>query len=1066
MIASGLAGSWSRDLSVPALPGHGSTGASLPSTAATGHSSLSARPHTSAYQNWTQYASGNLPPIYGAATSEFPVNSLYNATLFGGDEVPSPGATPVPQNTTYVYNDTLGWVAVPAAGPAPPAIVNASLAYDPSQGDYVLFGGQSASGTLLNGTWLLWLNDSYLGWTAYWHFDSLTVAPSPRSNFGMSYTSGIGGIVLFGGEGAGSAVFGDTWTWGQGGGGEGWVQLSLPQSPLPSAGVSFAQTSTGGVILFGGWNAGGIPLAETWEFGPFGNWTNHSAASAAPPARWGAEFAWSGALNTMVLFSGCGSVAGGCTSLLDDTWLLTQGYQWIPVVTASAPPARVDGGMVTTDGGGGCCGGATIALLAGGFGSTAYGDTWAFPSGGLAAPTVNIGSNYGGVTFAPDTVTFSSNVMGPMPPYSLNWSFGDGSYSTLADPVHTYTQVGVYSPWLSACDVLGCWSSNTLYIELTSTGEPLVGGANVTTHNLTVGQIDLLKANVTGGTPGYSYNWSVDYQASNASYQSHAQNFSCQFNLTGWWLVTLTVFDHGGQSLSNTTWVYVRSTIAPLTLQLTESPTSGTAPASVLFSASVSGGDGSGWLPYLYTFTWGDGTNLSFWGNSSDSITHTYLAAGTYQGWLEVQDHALSAVSTSFTIDVQPAPGGPSLSLTAAPSSGSAPLAVSFDGSIQGGVAPYRYDFWAYAGTNFATGNAVGSSISVSYTYSEAGTYTAELQIFDSLGQAAAAFATISVSGGASSPLQLSVVWGNTSGPAPLNATLSGQASGGAGFYYWNFTWGDGSRGSDCLEQVECVESHWYLAPGVYIATVTLSDSFGQSTSQNVSIDVQTANETPLQVFYHVEPTSGYAPLTVELTASATGSEGPYSFSWSIVNSQGETLGSSGGRAVNFTIDQSGDYTAVLSVRTPDAGASEFVPIQVWAAAHTLPSQPAHTASAPSAGEIIDIGVGLLVVVSLVVAMVAWQRLGRPRRLRPVGGGQFADASGAPGTPSGPAAGPRTFGTGGEGSGLGLDPYSAYRFPPGGPRSPPMASSTSRGQPPLSGSDESGLDDMAFSGML
>jgi PKD repeat protein len=52
-------------------------------------------------------------------------------------------------------------------------------------------------------------------------------------------------------------------------------------------------------------------------------------------------------------------------------------------------------------------------------------------------------------------------------PTSWNWDFGDGTTSTEQNPVHTYTESGLYTVTLEACNVLGCdLISLTDYIEV------------------------------------------------------------------------------------------------------------------------------------------------------------------------------------------------------------------------------------------------------------------------------------------------------------------------------------------------------------------------------------------------------------------------------------------------------------------------------------------------------------------------------------------------------------------------------------------------------------------------
>lgn len=91
------------------------------------------------------------------------------------------------------------------------------------------------------------------------------IGPSARvTAITQSPTSGR--TLLFGGRGAG--VFGDTWEWD----GEGWVQLEdKGPGPRELMGLTF-DSGRGVVVLYGGWLAGNSEATDTWEWDGEG-WT-------------------------------------------------------------------------------------------------------------------------------------------------------------------------------------------------------------------------------------------------------------------------------------------------------------------------------------------------------------------------------------------------------------------------------------------------------------------------------------------------------------------------------------------------------------------------------------------------------------------------------------------------------------------------------------------------------------------------------------------------------------------------------------------------------------------------
>ncbi len=70
----------------------------------------------------------------------------------------------------------------------------------------------------------------------------------------------------------------------------------------------------------------------------------------------------------------------------------------------------------------------------------------------LTPPVVRYSANprYGE---APLTVTFKDNSTGS--PYAWNWNFGDGTFSTIQNPKHTYSQAGNYSVTLTVTNTSG-----------------------------------------------------------------------------------------------------------------------------------------------------------------------------------------------------------------------------------------------------------------------------------------------------------------------------------------------------------------------------------------------------------------------------------------------------------------------------------------------------------------------------------------------------------------------------------------------------------------------------------
>ncbi len=140
--------------------------------------------------------------------------------------------------------------------------------------------------------------------------------------------------------------------------------------------------------------------------------------------------------------------------------------------------------------------------------------------------------------------------------------------------------------------------------------------------------------------------------------------------------------------------------------------------------------------PYTCFINWGDGqyTSSGELGGTSFTATHVYSAADTYSVTADVSDYIGGFGYDSASIIITEV--GPPLdgSLSANPTSGTAPLNVTFTMNVSGGVAPYNWSLdFGDASTPLSGSRTVAGSWTTSHIYS-AGTFTAVLTITDSAG--------------------------------------------------------------------------------------------------------------------------------------------------------------------------------------------------------------------------------------------------------------------------------------------------------------------------------------------
>lgn len=138
------------------------------------------------------------------------------------------------------------------------------------------------------------------------------------------------------------------------------------------------------------------------------------------------------------------------------------------------------------------------------------------------------------------------------------------------------------------------------------------------------------------------------------------------------------------------------------------------------------------------------GTSLKlFFANESIpaiSVTDTSLSAGNYAG---IRSYASAAYTTwfdNFTVSSVSTPINqlPAARLSTAPTSGTAPLSIHFEGTSSsdpdGAIVSYAWDFGD---------GAMGTGPVIDHTYSTPGTYTANLTVTDNLGARASTQTTI-----------------------------------------------------------------------------------------------------------------------------------------------------------------------------------------------------------------------------------------------------------------------------------------------------------------------------------
>ncbi|UCC86494.1 MAG: PKD domain-containing protein [Anaerolineales bacterium] len=202
----------------------------------------------------------------------------------------------------------------------------------------------------------------------------------------------------------------------------------------------------------------------------------------------------------------------------------------------------------------------------------------------------------------------------------------------------------------------------------------------------------------------------------------------------GNYTATLTVTDKDGAHVTDAAAVQVVAANQSPTAVIS-GPASGLVGDTLSFSASGSYDNDGSIEGYAWNF--GDGTT-----SNQAEPSHTYNQAGSYQVTLTVTDNGGLTDQTTHTIQIEePAPANQSpTAVISGPASGLVGEPLSFDASgssdSDGSIIDYA---WAFGD------GAVGSGITVTHVYTQAGSYQLALTVTDDGGLTAGTINTIQV---------------------------------------------------------------------------------------------------------------------------------------------------------------------------------------------------------------------------------------------------------------------------------------------------------------------------------
>jgi PKD repeat protein len=367
---------------------------------------------------------------------------------------------------------------------------------------------------------------------------------------------------------------------------------------------------------------------------------------------------------------------------------------------------------------------------------------------------------------------------------SYIWDFGDGNFSTLSNPVHTYANAGTYTVKLIAKNSYNCTDIMTQSSYITIYPVQQAAFTATPQSSCDASQVFDFTCTTTG-----VISWQWDFGDGTVS---SAENPSHVYGTIGTFTVSLIVTTSNGcaDTLNSPGFINIGPTLVP---SFTASPQAGCSPLNVSFVCTV---------PNATSWQWDFGN-----GNTSTvgAPSTTYQAAGTYDVTLSVTTtggcNGTVTLPSFITVDPDPV-----ASFTVLNPTGCAPQTVSFTNTSQNGLT-YTWDFGD--GSTSTDNDPV-------HVYAASGTYDITLTAVSPNG---CVNTTVLTSGVTVNTAVGSFSCTPRTGCSPLPVAYTGTAIPTGGTYQWFF--GDGNTGTGNTG------THTYTAIGDYTVTMIVTTPQG-----------------------------------------------------------------------------------------------------------------------------------------------------------------------------------------------------------------------------------------------
>lgn len=441
------------------------------------------------------------------------------------------------------------------------------------------------------------------------------------------------------------------------------------------------------------------------------------------------------------------------------------------------------------------------------------------------------------------------------------WDFGDGNFSSLINPTHTYSDDGIYTVILTAYNDCG----PDEYVAIITIATPPTANFTASPTEGCSG----IQVQFNDGSSSNTTQWLWTFEGGTPG-TSSLENPLIVYNTPGLYSVTLTATNPQG---SNT---LVRNQYIEIYPNPVASFTYVVNGTTVTFTNTSTNGTAFEW-------NFGDGI-VSY----ATNPVHTYTSGGNYTVTLTVSNDCNTSTTSQVIVIITSPTAGIS---TANGTTGCAPATIEFISTS--GNNPSSYE-WIFEGGNPATSTEMNPVV----TYNAAGNYDVELRVTNSFGSDTLVLEDYI-------EIITDPVFSFSFEQDSLTYAFDGSYQ-----YQEDIYWQFGDNGTSTLED----PVHTYAAEGNYLVVLSVTNDCG-TTSDSVLLSVV----LPPSAGFTVNTNEGCAPFTVQYQdqSSANVTAWNWTFPGGIPQSSTE-------RNPLVTYSQAGIFGATLQVSN-SAGQSTLV---------------------------------------------------------------------------------------------------------------------------------------------